>query len=207
MFSSDRDLLTLEPTLFRDISWFAQTLALGTGSLAAGTLTLDDPLLAGTGIAPGHIVMVDRIPSKSSQSSTIPRSLFPSCAPTPPAHRSSPSIAPAAPSPSSPSPPNVPSPTANSSPCWASRQDLRNAHHHRPRHRIANPQPPRPHPRRIPRRSPPHLPPPPRPSPTTPHTPSAPACTNNASPRNAGAPAPKSTSTTTPSPTPPAPLQ
>lgn len=62
MFSSDRDLLTLEPTLFRDVSWLAQTLALGTGSLAAGTLTLDDPLLAGTGIAPGHIVMVDRIP-------------------------------------------------------------------------------------------------------------------------------------------------
>jgi hypothetical protein len=62
MFTTDRDLLTLEPTLFRDISWLAQTLALGTGSLSGGTLTLDDPLLAGIGVAAGHVVMVDRIP-------------------------------------------------------------------------------------------------------------------------------------------------
>lgn len=62
MFTTDRDLLTLEPTLFRDISWLAQTLALGTGSLAAGTLMLDAPLLAGTGVSAGHVVMVDRVP-------------------------------------------------------------------------------------------------------------------------------------------------
>lgn len=62
MFTTDRDLLSLEPNLFRDISFLAQTIPLGTGDLSGGTLTLDDPLLAGTGVAPGHVALVDRTP-------------------------------------------------------------------------------------------------------------------------------------------------
>ena len=79
MFTTDRDLLTLEPTLFRDISWLAQTLALGTGSLSGGTLTLTAPLLSGTGITTGNVVMVDRVPLEvlsTSGGSTLTLSLL-----------------------------------------------------------------------------------------------------------------------------------
>jgi hypothetical protein len=62
MFTTDRDLLALEPNLFRDVSWQAQTLAIGAGTLVAGTLTLDAPVLAGTGIGAGHVVVVGLTP-------------------------------------------------------------------------------------------------------------------------------------------------
>ncbi len=62
MFTTDRDLLALEPNLFRDISWLAQTLCFGAGSLSGGTLTLDGPILAGTGVGAGNVVVVDRTP-------------------------------------------------------------------------------------------------------------------------------------------------
>ena len=61
MFASDRDLLTLEPNIFRDISFLAQTLALTTGSLSGGTLTLADAIPAGT-VAPGNVALVGRTP-------------------------------------------------------------------------------------------------------------------------------------------------
>ena len=61
MFSSDRDLLSLEPNLFRDISFLAQTLALTSGSLSAGTLTLTDPIPAST-VGPGNVALIGRTP-------------------------------------------------------------------------------------------------------------------------------------------------
>ncbi len=61
MFASDRDLLTLEPNLFRDISFLAQTLAVTTGSLSGGTLTLADAIPTGT-VGPGNVALVGRTP-------------------------------------------------------------------------------------------------------------------------------------------------
>ena len=61
MFSTDRDLLALEPNLFRDVSFLAQTLAVTTGTLTAGVLAIDDPLSDST-VAPGCVVLLDRTP-------------------------------------------------------------------------------------------------------------------------------------------------
>ena len=63
MFATDRDLLSLEPNLFRDVSFLAQTLALTTGDLAAGTLTLADAAPTGPGgVQPGCVAVVGRTP-------------------------------------------------------------------------------------------------------------------------------------------------
>ena len=61
MFATDRDLLALEPNLFRDVSFLAQTLAVTTGTLAAGVLALDDPL-PDAAVSPGYVVVLDRTP-------------------------------------------------------------------------------------------------------------------------------------------------
>jgi hypothetical protein len=61
MFSADRHLLSLEPNLFRDVAFLAQTLALTSGSLSAGTLTLDDPVPTGPGaVERGGVALVGR---------------------------------------------------------------------------------------------------------------------------------------------------
>ena len=60
MFTTDRDLLVLEPGLFRDVGWVAQRLTKGTGTITGNTLTVtgaDVPLDA-AGITAGHVVTV-----------------------------------------------------------------------------------------------------------------------------------------------------
>jgi hypothetical protein len=61
MFTNDRDLLAIEPNLFRDVSFLAQTIAQTTGTLSAGTLTLDDPIPAGA-VGAGDVAVVNRAP-------------------------------------------------------------------------------------------------------------------------------------------------
>jgi hypothetical protein len=60
MFARDRDLLSLEPTLFRDVAWRGQRLLKGAGDLAAGTLTLSsaDVNFEDARVETGHIVLL-----------------------------------------------------------------------------------------------------------------------------------------------------
>jgi hypothetical protein len=61
MFSSDRDLLLLEPNLFRDLGWSSQRLLQGTAAIADGVLTLsaEDNDFEEAGIGQGHVAVVD----------------------------------------------------------------------------------------------------------------------------------------------------
>lgn len=63
MFATDRDLLALEPNLFKDIAWAGQRLILCTGSIAGTTLTIapGDADFATAQVAPGHVALVDGI--------------------------------------------------------------------------------------------------------------------------------------------------
>lgn len=60
MFAQDRDLLVLEPNLFRDVGWLAQRLVKGTGDIAGGTLALvaQDVTFEAAGVEGGHVVLV-----------------------------------------------------------------------------------------------------------------------------------------------------
>jgi len=60
MFITDRDLLVLEPNLFRDAGWAGQRLVKGIGDVAGTTLTLtsQDVDLEAAGVEAGHIVSV-----------------------------------------------------------------------------------------------------------------------------------------------------
>ncbi len=60
MFATDKDLLTLEPGLFRDVGWVAQRLTRGTGAISGNTLTVSgaDVALDAAGITAGHVVTV-----------------------------------------------------------------------------------------------------------------------------------------------------
>jgi hypothetical protein len=65
-FAADRDLLVLEPNLFRDVGWVGQRLSRGTGTVAGTpptTLTIASPEVAldtaGVGgVGAGHVVVV-----------------------------------------------------------------------------------------------------------------------------------------------------
>lgn len=59
MFINDRDLLTLEPNVFRDAGWAGQRLLATTGSTLGTTLTLASGSFTAAGIAPGHVVIYD----------------------------------------------------------------------------------------------------------------------------------------------------
>jgi len=61
MFASDRDLLALEPNLFRDVGWVGQRLVRASGALAGTTLTLSgaDVALDAAGVGAGHVVLVN----------------------------------------------------------------------------------------------------------------------------------------------------
>lgn len=59
MFATDRDLLVLEPNLFRDVGWLGQRLVQGTGSVSGTTLTVAGVDLAALGVTAGHVVVVD----------------------------------------------------------------------------------------------------------------------------------------------------
>ena len=82
MFASDRDLLALEPNLFRDVSWTGQQLVSGTATIddnvlefATQNVALDD-----AAIGAGHIVLIGNTPyevierlSASQLSVSLPR--------------------------------------------------------------------------------------------------------------------------------------
>ncbi len=60
MFALDRDLLALEPNLFRDAAWAGQRVVSGVGDVAGETLTLltQDVDFEGAGVGAGHVVVV-----------------------------------------------------------------------------------------------------------------------------------------------------
>lgn len=64
MFITDRDLLILEPNLFRDVGWAGQRLVAGIGDVAGTTLTMTsaDVDLEAAGIDAGHVVRVGIVP-------------------------------------------------------------------------------------------------------------------------------------------------
>ncbi|MBL8964394.1 MAG: hypothetical protein KF787_04665 [Phycisphaeraceae bacterium] len=61
MFITDRDLLAVEPNLFRDVQWVGQRLCRGTGSALNTTLTLheSDTDFNDGDVRAGHVVVVD----------------------------------------------------------------------------------------------------------------------------------------------------
>ncbi len=61
MFTADRDLLTLEPNVFRDAGWVGQRLLTTTGSVSGTTLTIASGSFTDAGIAPGHVLVYDAI--------------------------------------------------------------------------------------------------------------------------------------------------
>ena len=80
MFATDRDLLILEPNLFRDAGVAGQRLVKGTCDISGTTLTLtaQDVNLAAANIGPGHVALVDGTPYEvlarlSSTTATISR--------------------------------------------------------------------------------------------------------------------------------------
>lgn len=62
MFASDRDLLVIEPGLFRDVKWNGQRLLNGTGNLTGAQLTLTSGSFLDGEIGPGHVVLIDSVP-------------------------------------------------------------------------------------------------------------------------------------------------
>ncbi|MBX3385657.1 MAG: hypothetical protein KF768_03720 [Phycisphaeraceae bacterium] len=62
MPATDRDLLVLEPLLFRDVGFAATMIARGTGSLNAGLLTISGLNLPALGITTGHVAIIDGLP-------------------------------------------------------------------------------------------------------------------------------------------------
>lgn len=63
MFASDRDLLVLEPNLFRDVGWVGQRLARGTGAIGGTTLTISgaDVALDAARVGPGMVAVVNGV--------------------------------------------------------------------------------------------------------------------------------------------------
>jgi hypothetical protein len=63
-FATDRDLLALEPTVFRDAGWTSQRLVAGVADLSgtALTFTSQDATLAAAGVTTGHVVLFDAVP-------------------------------------------------------------------------------------------------------------------------------------------------
>jgi hypothetical protein len=64
MFATDRDLLALEPTLFRDIAWASQRLVTGTATISNGVLIFDtiDADCETAGVSAGGVVVIDTTP-------------------------------------------------------------------------------------------------------------------------------------------------
>ncbi len=60
MLASDRDLLILEPTLFRDVVWLGQRLSRGGGTISGTVLTFASPdvALEDAGVTSGHVATV-----------------------------------------------------------------------------------------------------------------------------------------------------
>lgn len=66
MFAHDRDLLALEPNLFRDVGWVGQRVLYGLGGTATSTglltLTSSDIGLVNAGVGAGYVALVDSVP-------------------------------------------------------------------------------------------------------------------------------------------------
>ena len=64
MPTTDRDLIVLEPSLFRDHAWLGQRLVIGSASITGGvaTFTLITPDLLAALVQRGHILMHDGVP-------------------------------------------------------------------------------------------------------------------------------------------------
>lgn len=63
MFITDRDLLVLEPNLFRDVGWLGQRVLDSTCSIAGTTLTVPGAVdLAALGVTTGHVILVNGLP-------------------------------------------------------------------------------------------------------------------------------------------------
>lgn len=60
MFAKDRDLLILEPALFRDLAWAGQRLVKGVATIDGNSLTFDERDLPCdlASVSPGHVVTV-----------------------------------------------------------------------------------------------------------------------------------------------------
>ncbi len=63
MFANDRDLLSLEPGIFRDVLWLGQRLVRGVGSVSGTTLTMttQDQGFDDAGVGAGNVVVVDGV--------------------------------------------------------------------------------------------------------------------------------------------------
>lgn len=63
MFASDRDLLVLEPGVFREVLWLGQRLVRGVGSVNATTLTMtsQDTGFDEAGVGEGHVVVIEGV--------------------------------------------------------------------------------------------------------------------------------------------------
>ncbi len=55
----NRDLLVLEPNLFRDVLWLGQRLLVGEASLTGAALTLTTPGLTFSGISAGDVIVIN----------------------------------------------------------------------------------------------------------------------------------------------------
>ncbi|MBY0310691.1 MAG: hypothetical protein K2W85_01335 [Phycisphaerales bacterium] len=55
MFITDRDLLALEPSLFREVGWLGQTIVSANATLTGGVLILSGRTLTGTGVGVGNV--------------------------------------------------------------------------------------------------------------------------------------------------------
>lgn len=64
VMARDRDVLVLEPNVFRDLAWAGQRLSRGSGSIAGTTLTIASPEVAldTAGIGAGHVAVVGGTP-------------------------------------------------------------------------------------------------------------------------------------------------
>ena len=62
MLISDRDLLTFEPDLFRDVGFLALRLVNATGSITSGKLNVSGADLAAVGVTAGHVVLHSGVP-------------------------------------------------------------------------------------------------------------------------------------------------
>lgn len=61
-FATDRDLLALEPALFREVVWSSQKLAEAAGVTVAGsTLTAPGADFVGAGVGEGHVALVNGV--------------------------------------------------------------------------------------------------------------------------------------------------
>ena len=62
MFITDRDLLAIEPDLFRDIGFLAQRIVSTTGSLSGGKLTITSGDFIAAGVTVGHVIAHNGLP-------------------------------------------------------------------------------------------------------------------------------------------------